>query len=347
MRIAVVSPYSFDAFGGVQDQVALLVGQLRAAGDEAWAVAPGSGGPSGTRHVGRVTAVRANRSRAPIGLMPGTARRVREALSGAQVVHVHEPLMPAVSIAALLGSPVPVVATFHADPSRVVRGLYRAGAGLLRRLVRRAAVVTAVSPVAAGAVRPFAEARIVPNGIVTAGYAPGGPPAAGRVVFLGRDDPRKGLDVLLAAWPAVRRAVPGAHLRVIGTMRDTGPEGVEFLGRLDEESKRAELREASVLCAPNLGGESFGITLAEGMAAGCAVVASDLPAFRAVLGDAGVLSAPGDGAALAGALSGLLADAGEIERLGAAARHGAARFDAARVAAAYANAYRDAAGSSR
>lgn len=342
MRIAVVSPYALDAFGGVQDQVALLVGRLRRSGHDAWAVAPGGGGPAGTRHVGRATSVRANRARAPITLDPRAARRVREAIAGAEVVHVHEPLMPVAATAALRAGVAPVVATFHAAPGPLVRAFYRGAAPLLRRLIGRAAVVTAVSGVAADAVRRFARPRIVPNGIDTAAYEAPGSPTSGRVAFVGRDDPRKGLDVLLEAWPAVRAAAPGAELRVVGADRPEGPDGVTFLGRVSEDAKRVELAAAAVLCAPNLGGESFGIVIAEGMAAGCAVVASDLPAFRSVLGDAGLLVPAADPEELAAALVGLLCDPKEVDRLGRSARAAVRRFDIAVVADAYLHAYRDA-----
>ncbi len=340
MRVALVCPYSFEAFGGVQDQVALLVRELGDAGHEAWAVAPGSGGPEGTRYVGRVITVRANRSRAPITLSPTAVRRVREAVSGADVVHVHEPFMPVASIAALYAADGPVVGTFHADPGRFVRGVYRGAAPLLRRTARRLDVAVAVSPVAAAAVAGLVQCREIPNGIDVDAYRPADAAVAGRVVFLGRDEPRKGLDVLLEAWPAVRAEHPGATLRVVGSQRSGPAEGVEYLGRVDEAHKRDELRRAAVLCAPNLGGESFGLVVAEGMAAGCAVVASDIPAFRAVLGDAGVLVEPGSPAQLSSALARLLGDPGTAGKYGELALRAAGRFDGAAVAAAYEGVYR-------
>jgi phosphatidylinositol alpha-mannosyltransferase len=339
--VAVVSPYDLGAPGGVQDQVLALVEGLAGDGHEAWAVAPGSGGPAGTRHVGSVVSVPANRSRAPISVDPMAMRRVRAAIAGAEVVHVHEPLMPAVSLGALIGARAPVVATFHADPSPVVRRTYRASRVVLRALVRRANVVTAVSPVAAAAVAPFTEARIIPNGVDPAGY-PQADPVPGRVVFLGRDERRKGLATLLQAWPLVHARLPAAELRVMGADRPPGPEGVRFLGRVGDDVKRAELASASVYCAPNLGGESFGIVLVEAMAAGCAIVASDIPAFRHVGGEAVDYVEPGDPAALARAILGLLDDEVRRRRLAAAGRQRAGRFTLEAVRAAYLQAYRDA-----
>jgi phosphatidylinositol alpha-mannosyltransferase len=186
--------------------------------------------------------------------------------------------------------------------------------------------------------------RVIPNGLDTAAYRLGPERSTRRVVFLGRDDPRKGLDVLLQAWPVVAAAVPGAELRVLGAARERGPEKVAFLGTVGEAAKRAELAAAAVLCAPNLGGESFGLVVAEGLAAGCAVVASDLPAFRHVAGEAARLVPPGDAAALGRVLTEVLSDEGEAARLAGMARHRAGRFDRASVLEAYLAAYREALG---
>jgi phosphatidylinositol alpha-mannosyltransferase len=342
MKVALVCPYDLGAVGGVQGQVLSLVEWLQEAGHEAWAVAPGTGGPAGTRHLGPVVAVPANRSRAPITFHPGAFRRVREAVAGADVVHVHEPLVPMAGPAALLSGGAPCVATFHADPGAVARRFYRGAAPLLRRLMRRVAVATAVSPVAAAGVAAFTLVRLVPNGLDTGRYRPGAVRVPRRVVFLGRDDPRKGLDVLLQAWPLVAAAVPGAELRVLGAERASGPAGVSFLGRVDEAAKIRELGEAAVLCAPNLGGESFGLIVAEGLASGCAVVASDLPAFRHVAGEAARLVPPGDAAGLSRVLTEVLSDEGEAARLAGMGRHQVLRFDRGAVLDGYLEAYRDA-----
>lgn len=340
MRVAVVTPYAFDAPGGVQDQVGSLVGWLRDEGHEAWAVAPGSAGPEGTRHVGRVVSVRTNRSRAPIALDPRVVRRVREAVADADVVHVHEPLMPMVGLGAVLGSSLPTVGTFHADVGGFARQAYRLGRPLLKRIVRSISVTTAVSPVAAAAVARLTKPRIIPNGLDVDAFRPAGDREPFRVAFLGRDEPRKGLDVLLAAWPAVRAAVPGARLRVMGAERPVAIDGVSFLGRVGDEEKRTELAAASVFCAPNLGGESFGIVLVEAMASGCTPVASDLPAFAAVLGDVGRLVPTGDASALGAAIVDAIGSAGAAA--GDAAMERSRAFDRSVVLGAYVDAYRDA-----
>jgi phosphatidylinositol alpha-mannosyltransferase len=348
VKVAVVCPYAFDAPGGVQDQAARLVRWLRDSGHEAWAVAPGSGGPEGTRHVGAYRSIRANRSVAPIAVDPRVIRRVGAAVDDADVVHVHEPFMPMVSLGAVFADTPPIVATFHADPGAFARRAYRFAGPVLSFVTSRVAVFTAVSQVAASALggRDLGI-RVIPNGIDLDDFEGPEPRDPRRVLFLGRDEPRKGLDVLLQAWPLVRARVPGAVLRVAGAARQRGPEGTEFLGRVADEEKRAELRAAAVLVAPNLGGESFGIVVVEGMASGCAVVASDIPAFRAVGGDAVQYVSREDPPALADAVAGLLGDPDRAATLGAAARTRSRLFGRDTVLAAYLAAYHDAASGTR
>ncbi len=287
-----------------------------------------------------MTPVRSNRSRAPITLDPRSPFATARGVRAAEVVHVHEPLAPLVGPATFLGSGPPVVGTFHADPSRVIRSLYRLGAPLLRRLVARLRRVTAVSEVAGRAIRPFAgEVSIIPNGVHLAGFAVSGSRHPLRVAFVGRDEPRKGLDVLLAAWPRVVGELPEAELVVIGTRRRNGPARTRFLGPSGGEAKRRELAAATVLCAPNLGGESFGLVLVEGMAAGCTVVASDLDAFRAVAGGEARFVPPGDSGALAAALISALRLPVPPDR----PRRAAARFDWSVIGPMYLNEYERAA----
>lgn len=349
MRVALVCPYDLGAPGGVQHVVVELAARLAAGGDEAVVVAVGERRETdppgaGPVLVGGPTVVRANGSRVPLTLDPRAPSRVRAALRRADVVHVHEPFVPLVGWAGLR-SGRPTVATFHADPAGWTRALYRAAAPCGRRVLA-GAVLTAVSPVAAGAL-PWGGVTEIPNGLDTAAYRLPGRRDPGQVVFLGRDEPRKGLDDLVAAWPAVREGRPGARLVVLGAERTDGPPGVTFRGRVDEETKREVLAGSAVFVAPHRGGESFGIVLAEAMAAGCAVVASDLPAFRHVLAGAGRLVPPGDPAALASAVAGLLDDPAAGARLGDAGRRRAADFDWQVVVAGYRAAYRRAIGAAR
>jgi phosphatidylinositol alpha-mannosyltransferase len=249
--------------------------------------------------------------------------------------------MPAVSIAATRLGGIPSVGTFHADPTPMIRRAYRVGAVPLRRALTRLDVVTAVSPVAGRAIDKLTTARIVPNGLDTRDFETG-PKRPLSVGFVGRDDPRKGLEVLLAAWPEVRAAIPGATLRIVSTREREPIDGVEFLGAVDEVAKRSFLGETQVMCAPNLSGESFGIVLVEAMASRCAVVASALPAFVNVLGESGMLVKAGDASGLAQALLRLLRDPHTVAHLASAGLERSLRFDRNAVLAGYIEAYRDA-----
>lgn len=304
MRIGLVSPYALDVPGGVQAQVLGLSEVLTRRGHETTVVGPK-----------RVLRVRANGSLAPVGV-----GGVGEALEGVDVVHVHEPVLP-FGLAAL--GDRPTVATFHADPPGWAIRAIRATAPAIRSRLE-GAVLTAVSEVASAPWRAIGlDPVIIPNGVSLPRTIDAGERGGHRVVFVGRDDPRKDLGRLLAAWPRVRGELPDAELVVVGAEADGA--GVIGLGRVAEDEKWQRLASASVLCAPNTGGESFGIVLVEAMASGCAVLCADLPAFRATVGEAGAFLAPGDD--LAGHLANLLRDAEYRKALAGAGLQRARRFD--------------------
>ncbi|HSL25124.1 MAG TPA: glycosyltransferase family 4 protein [Acidimicrobiia bacterium] len=337
MRIGLVSPYDLERPGGVQRQVLDLAGLLRDRGEESVVIGPGASTVGGIS-VGRVVAVRANRSVVPLAMGFGAFRQLRRAAAGLDVLHVHEPLIPMVGPAALRAGR-PVVATFHALPPGWAARSYRA----IPRAWFRGAVLTAVSEQAASAPSRLGEVEIIPNGIDLTGFAGDGPRRPHRVVFVGRDEPRKGLRLLLEAWPAVREAHPEADLIVIGTA-GSSREGLQFVGRVSEDQKRAFLSTAAILAAPNLGSESFGVVLVEGMAAGCAVVASDIPGFREVASGAAELIRPGRADLLAATISGLLGDPTKVGVLRTAGWQRAAMFDWSRVLPRYLACYQRAAG---
>jgi phosphatidylinositol alpha-mannosyltransferase len=374
LRVGLVCPYDVDVPGGVREQVLGIARAVGARGLEAEVLAPRRRGAPRREVVdgvplvsaGPAVGVPANGSTARLALDPRARRRAaRWALSGFDVVHVHEPIPPGIGHTVLralaadrgLGLPGPaVVATVHvsmdarpAGRSRSLRSASRIVGGVLRHVD----LLTAVSePARHTLVDNLGRVPlVVPNGVdVTSWPAPGldrrgareygsdgsgesvgsdggTPPTA---VVLGRaGEPRKGVDVLLRAWPAVRRAVPGAVLLVVGPaggLQVGHGQGVHLLGAVDEATKRRVVAEADLLVAPHRGGESFGIVLVEALATGTPVVASDLPAFRAVLGGHGTLVPPGDAAALAEAVAAVLrrGSTGE-ERL--AARERAMEFD--------------------
>jgi phosphatidylinositol alpha-mannosyltransferase len=322
MRVGLVCPYSWSVPGGVQSHVAGLARALGALGVDAEVLAPADAPEDGVLPLGRSIPIPSNGSVQRVALSPAAAARTARAVRGRgyDVVHVHEPMLPAVSLTALAAARVPVVATFHMYRQALL--WYAVFAPLARAAVRRADALLAVSPAAAEYARRGTgrEPEVVPNGIdVDAFAAPESGRRGNRILFIGRDEPRKGLPVLREAHARLRRP---------GELRLVGPNG-----RVPDGELRRELARADVLVAPSLRGESFGIVLVEAMAAGVPVVASDIPGYREVLpGSAGVLVPPGDAGALADAIDALLGDAERRARLGAAGRREAGRYAWPRVA---------------
>ncbi|HYN30203.1 MAG TPA: glycosyltransferase family 4 protein [Dermatophilaceae bacterium] len=353
MRIGMVCPYSFDVPGGVQFHVRDLAEHFRARGHEVSVLAPADddGGqlPAYLVPCGRAVPVRYNGSVARLTFGPVTSARVGRWLDGGDfdVVHLHEPVVPSVSLLTLWAvTDTPVVATFHTANLRS-RAMHAANP-VLRPSLEKIRARIAVSEDARRTVRTHlgGDAYIIPNGVEVARFGHGGPDPrwAGTaerptIGFLGRiDEPRKGLGVLLAAMPEVLRAHPGARLVVAGpgdaedVRRDLHPAvgaATELLGGVSEADKAAMLRSVDLFVAPHTGGESFGIVLVEAMASGAPVVASDLAAFSAVLGvpSAGVLVPPGDPAALARGITAVLGDPHGRRLLAGAGRLRAADFD--------------------
>jgi phosphatidylinositol alpha-mannosyltransferase len=345
VKIGLVSPYDLSQPGGVQQLTTELAAKLREQGEDVVLVSPGKmtyvsgpGRDTTSVPVGRPTLWRGNDSIVPITLSPLSWKRTRRALADVDVIHLHEPAMPLTGWFTMTLSK-PLVATFHADPPKWVTPVYRWGPFLGRRM--RKAVLTAVSEPAARALpAKWGEPIVIPNAIDVGAYDMSVGRVAGRVAFLGRDEPRKGLDLVLEAWPRIREHHPHAELVVMGAERDHPLPRVRFLGRVSDAEKRRVLASSAVFVAPNTGGESFGIVIAEAMAAGCAVVASDLDAFRLVLGQDGILVPVGDANALAESVNHLVADDSEAHRLGEAAREAVKRFDWSNVLDAYRDCYR-------
>jgi phosphatidylinositol alpha-mannosyltransferase len=272
----------------------------------------------------------ANGSRTHIVLSPLGILRLRRLLEREQfdVLHLHEPLTPVMCVATLAMARCPIVATWHATPgsSWVVPALPLWGF-LLSRIDHR----IAVSELARASAKTHlsGDYEIIPNGITIPEHAdPGG--RENRIVYIGRHDPRKGLEVLLRAWPAIREAT-GARLRVIGadpqavrlliSRRRLSDEGVDLLGVVVGEPLTAELSSAKALVAPSLGGESFGMVLTRAFGCATPVVASDIEGYAQVMSpESGLLVPPGDSTALAGALTGLLQDEPRRRSLGEGAR---------------------------
>ncbi len=344
LRVMLLCPYSLTLFGGVQGQVLGLARALRGLGVDARIVAPCDGPPPepGITTVGPSTRLPSNGSVAPIATGRAVARRTIEALRTFQpdVLHLHEPLSPGPNHAALVGTTIPAVGTFHS--ARAGRnGWYETFRSGLRPMMRRLAVSTAVSEDAKRQVTQTfgGECEILPNGVDVASLAVGrsSPAPSPAIVFVGRHERRKGLAVLLDAFAGLDR---DADLWVIGdgphqdALRDRGVPRVEWLGRVPEEEKQARLRGATVACFPALDGESFGVVLVEAMAAGTAVVASEIDGYRTVSRQdrEALLVPPGDAHALRTALRVLLDEPGRRDALVVAGRTRAEEFSMARLA---------------
>ncbi len=358
LRIGIVCPYSLDVPGGVQNHVVDLARALIRLGHTVDVLAPAEDDrddddpplPPFVTPTGRAIGVPYNGSVARITFGPVTYARVRRWLAEHtfDVLHLHEPTTFSISVLALLAAEGPIVATFHTSTERS-RALTAFG-GVLRPLMEKVTARIAVSTLARRVQVEHlgGDAVEIPNGVDVPLFADGpllpGHPRAGveTVGFLGRfDEPRKGMAVLLAAVEKLAPHRPGLRLLVVGRgdvdalVRRAGPlaHRLDVLGAVDDATKAAALRSMHIYCAPNLGGESFGMVLTEAMAAGAPVLASDIDAFRRVVTDpaggpvAGELAAAGDATAFARALDRLLDDPARRTALGAAGRVRAAAFD--------------------
>jgi phosphatidylinositol alpha-mannosyltransferase len=311
MRIGIVSPYSLTLPGGVQGQILGLARVLRAKGYETRVLGPCDGPPpdAGVTPLGNSLPTAANGSMAPIAPDPAAQLRTIRALRDEQfdIVHVHEPLAPGPTMTAMLFKTAPLLGTFHAAGGSLAYEWLRPG---VRKLVQRLDIRCAVSEDARAMAADALGGtyHVVFNGIEIERVAAAvpAPTDAPTVFFIGRHEPRKGLDVLLAALPELPRnlriwvAGDGPDTRLLQA-RVAGDPRVEWLGRISEEDKLSRMRAADVFCAPSLRGESFGIVLLEAMAAGAALVASDLPGYANVArgGQDALLVPPGDASALA------------------------------------------------
>jgi phosphatidylinositol alpha-mannosyltransferase len=329
MRIGMVCPYSFDVPGGVQSHVLQLAGVMHSRGHEVSVLAPSSSHVAVPDYVvsgGKAVPIPYNGSVARLRFGPATHRKVKRWLADGEfdVLHLHEPNAPSLSMLALAIAEGPIVATFHTSTTKsLTLSVFQ---GILRPFHEKIVGRIAVSELARRWQMEAlgSDAVEIPNGVDVSCFANAplleGYPRPGKtVLFLGRfDERRKGMDVLLRALPALAERFEDIQVLVVGRgdqdelCEEAGPLAghLRFLGQVDDDEKASALRSADAYCAPNTGGESFGIVLVEAMAGGTAVVASDLDAFRRVLrdGEAGRLVPVDDGSALAEALIDVLSD---------------------------------------
>ncbi|AGP30881.1 glycosyltransferase [Corynebacterium terpenotabidum Y-11] len=353
LKIGMVCPYSFDEPGGVQIHAIELCEELRRRGHEVSLIGPGSADadvPDFVELGTGVVSVPYNGSVARLAFGPKTWRHLRAwiAAHDFDLVHIHEPNSPSYSMITLVQTDGPLVATYHASASK--SRLLRIALPVLRPLLEKIHAGIAVSEEARRwqVEMLSGDPVLIPNGVETGNYRdatpmPGLDPDRPRLMFLGRfEEPRKGFPLLLGALPEILAAVPDLEIIVAGGGDVTelhqqlrkakiswvdgvgdgatdgdAPASVRILGRVSDGDKAAALAASDVYVAPNTGGESFGIVLVEAMAAGAAVVASDIPAFAAVTdhGRAGRLFANGSRRDLARVVVNLFADEDGRRRL--------------------------------
>lgn len=350
MRIGVVCPYSWDIPGGVQAHVRDLAEKLLDLGHSVSVLAPGDedkpGLPPYVVIAGKAVPIPYNGSvaRLQFGLM--SAARVRRWLRDGDfhVVHVHEPAPPSLSLLTCMIHEGPLVATFHAATvrSRFLSMFDTVLQPFLEKISGRIAVSAAARKVIVEHLG--GDAVVIPNGVAVAHYRDaepfaGFPRDGGTIGFIGRyEEPRKGMDVLVHALDLLTPARPDLRLLVAGRgnaepflagLPGHVAERVDLLGQVSEADKARLLRSVDVYCAPNTGQESFGIILLEAMAARTAIVASDIEAFRRVLGGgrAGRQFPTENAAALAGALAEVLDDRALRDRLVAAGDEAVTPYD--------------------
>ncbi|MGE4427961.1 MAG: lysylphosphatidylglycerol synthase domain-containing protein [Solirubrobacteraceae bacterium] len=377
MRVALVSPYSWTYPGGVTRHIEALATELHRQGHDARVLAPFDpcdrlaarmhrGVPPQDRPapewlvpLGRTLGVPANGAVSNLSGSPTAISALRRELATGDydVVHLHEPHAPVLGWDALIGTPAPLVGTFHCYSENNITN----GAGALmgaRRRLNRLAERIAVSDAAAWTGRRYygGRYRIIPNGVTLPGGERPGPVEVGmsgplRITFVGQAVERKGLPVLLRAFDALRAQLP-VELTIIGPDEsevrrvafDEALAGVRVLGRVDDATKARELDGSDVLVAPSLGGESFGMVLTEAFSHGVPVVASDIVGYRDVVthGRDGLLVPSGDAQALAHALRDLALRPARRRTMAEAAGRSAERYAWSRVATRVVGVYEDA-----
>ncbi|GAA1009523.1 GDP-mannose-dependent alpha-(1-2)-phosphatidylinositol mannosyltransferase [Acrocarpospora pleiomorpha] len=354
MRVGIVCPYMWDVPGGVQAHVRDLAEALIEDGHRVSVIAPASDDaplPAYVVSAGRAVPVPYNGSVARLTFGFLSANRVRKWIREGRfdVLHVHEPAVPSIGVLACWVARGPIVATFHASYQR--SRAMSVAAPMLQSALEKITGRIAVSDAARKTLVEHlgGDAVLIPNGVTVGRYAeaeplPGWGPDGDVIGFLGRmDEPRKGLPVLLEAFTKLAPERPRLRLMVAGpgdaedvyarVPKDLHPR-IGLLGLVSEADKVRAYHSVDIFCAPNLGGESFGIVLTEAMSAGAPILASDIPAFRRVLGEgqAGALFATGDAAALAREAARLLDDAALRAKFSTEARLAVRKYDWSTVA---------------
>jgi len=347
LRIGLVCPYSWDVPGGVQNHIRDLAEFLIHNGHHVEVLAPATESedlPDYVVSAGRAVSIPYNGAVARLLFGVGANSRVRSWINDGDfdLLHLHEPAIPSLSLLACWAGEGAMVGTFHAA-AKYQKAIFAIGP-ILEPVIEKLSARIAVSESARLTLTAHLEtdAIVIPNGIYADNYRDGSsrPEWQGNTIgFLGRfEEDRKGLPVLLDALPFISRFIPDIRVLIAGpgdseeVLAKVDPQlrnRVEFLGKISEKDKADFLASVSLYIAPNTGGESFGIILAEAMAGGAAVVASDIPAFADVLGNGqyGVLFESENSEDLAKVIIDLLRDETKRRELAAAGAIHAQRFD--------------------
>ncbi len=347
LKIGIVCPYSWDTPGGVQNHIRDLAEFLIAAGHEVSVLAPTADDenlPSYVVNAGKPISIPYNGAVARVLFGPVAFSRVRQWIANGDfdLLHLHEPAIPSISLLACWAADGPMIGTFHAAAKR--QKIIFAIGPILEPAIEKLSARIAVSEAARLTLTDHldTDAVVIPNGIFASHYSQGIPQPqwqGNTIGFIGRyEEPRKGLSVLLEALPMIARFAPDVKVVVAGP---GDPSEVEksidpqlrhrftFLGKISEQDKANFMSSIAIYVAPNTGGESFGIILAEALAGGACVVASDIPAFDDLLGhgEFGALFSSEDSTDLAKVVIDLLRDEKKRTELVAVGRSRGQSFD--------------------
>lgn len=347
LKIGIVCPYSWDTPGGVQNHIRDLAEFLIQAGHQVSVLAPAIDEeklPDYVVNAGKPISIPYNGAVARVLFGPVAFSRVRQWISNGDfdLLHLHEPAIPSISLLACWAAEGPMVGTFHAAAKR--QKIIFAIGPILEPAIEKLSARIAVSEAARLTLTDHldTDAIVIPNGIYASRYHNGIPDKkwqGNTIGFIGRfEEPRKGLSVLLEALPVIARFAPDVKVFVAGPGDPTDVEKsidpqlrhrFEFLGKISEQEKANFMSSVSIYVAPNTGGESFGIILAEALAGGACVVASDIPAFEDLLGHGqfGALFKSEDSTDLAKVIIDLLRDDNKRSELATLGRSRGQSFD--------------------
>lgn len=349
IRIGMVCPYGWDTPGGVQSHMRDLAEYLSGEGHFVSILAPISDDAVSFEdyvvNAGKPISIPVNGSVARVLFGPLASSRAKQWIASGDfdLLHLHEPAIPSLSLLACSAAEGPLVGTFHVSTPKK-KAIYAIGP-ILEPIVEKLTARIAVSELARSTLKDHfdTDAVVIPNGIDGQKYANApitkefsGPNTVG---FMGRfEEPRKGLQVLIDSLAIVARFVPDVKYLIAGPgdsdefVKNLNPQlqnRITFLGRLSDRQKESFLKSVEIYVAPNTGGESFGIILTEALSAGTAVVASDIPAFKAVLenGEVGALFRNEDSSDLAKVIVALLRDDARREKLATNGKLSAQKYD--------------------